>query len=542
MAEDRNEGLNRRFITPGQLKAYEKPEAVHTKKLQGKLVAFETERLGYEKIVADTSADASDREKALNQKVEVSEKIVKAHEGMSLAMEKDEVAAREHYAKYLDACEAQNQGMDLGTEVYDKETLEMIKFENSVDMDEVFQTACVGGDPIGVHADLTELYREKFHMGTNKFYGEADTNWHSGVTSRNMIPLALLATEEERAKILRETTPLAFATSQASFTPEQAGNMRQKAIIGRLFNRDVIEFCGPDVRSVMSGRVNLIVARGTTPANSAPTAVAEASATTPYALNFFSKQMTLKRIQGIMRWTDETELLVPGTAAQIRRDLRMALREQLQRYWLYGNDPDNHEGLFRAAATTTVNGQAARAAGDRIGSTGEIDISGASNISDATQLATAAVVGGGATRAVDYVHALTRKDLYLLLPGEVCNIFQGIQSGSTDADAEGVLMDKVGGVLGTALIPDAVASAPTTGFTLLNGAGFHEDDRTYGYAFRGRDRAATGDISIFPGVELLMNNFPDMDKAIRQLHARMFVSIYACPRPQSAFKYVLKTL
>lgn len=540
MAEEGKEKL-RGSIPMEHLLGYQPMKREHTMELQSKVLELSKRRLELDKTVLAPETDKGAREKAVNERMELDAKVLGLQGQMTVAGEKDDAAQRDHLKKFLEAQNALSEGRDLGENIYDKEQRELMALESKVNIDDVFHDAAMGNEPQGAHMELNAAYRDLFNVGKSN----ANFDFAGLVPkARQMVPLALFTTMEERQKVYKDAAANVFAfqsTGQSEFSPDTAGNVRQKAIVRLLFYPGVIEFCMPDMRSVANGRVNIIIERQTDPANSAPQDVDEKANTNPYALEYFSKTMTLKRIQGIMEYTEETELLTPGVGRSIRMFLRDQLRETLQRYWLYGNEADKHEGLFRAAATATVNSVAARAAADRIGSTPEIDLSGALTISNATRFSTSEVTGGGGGHVRDFKHALTRKDVRVLLAGEVCNKLAGIQSMATDADGEEVLMRKIGALMGTGLIPDAVDTAPTSNFSLYNGNGFHEDDQTYGFGFRGVDPMGVGDIAVFPAVEMRTNDIEKEEYAIRRLTARAFVSIYAGVRPESCFKYVVKT-
>ena len=523
------------------MKGYRPPERKHTKKLHTKIL--ELENKSHVKLMDSRKdgLDADQREELFKEKMEMDKQVLELRNGLAKAEDLDEKAAQDHIEKWFEAKKMQAMGIDLGVEVYDARQRELIELENKVSVPSVISNIARerAQDP-----EMMELMKEfgKDWLLDAQFGSQVDT---LGLDTDHMrfIPFYLLLDKKEQAEMSKAAEAMTFAaTSQSDFAPDTAGQVRAQMALERIFHPGIMDYMGANQRAVPNGRVNLTIARATDPANSAPEGVDEEAAVTPFALTFRSHTQTLRAIHGMMEYTDETALLQPGTGGTIRRDIRASLREIMERTFLYGNVPNHHEGLFYAAQTAAISGLTLRAADDVCGTSDEVDYtSDPTLVNEVTAILSKTITGGGGGSMVDFRHALSRADLKFLLPAEVANLIWAVQSASTDQDAWQILESKGVTLRGTALIPDAVATAATPP-SLANGNGFHPIKYTYGFGVRGMEPEGVCDCATFPAMELIVDRSNQLAKRITQVSAVAYTSLYSALRPERLFKVPFKRI
>lgn len=527
-----------------QLRGYRPPQAQHVPKVHREILKLQNQALT-KKEDAHKSEDNDVRSKFFEEVMVLEKQVLELQSKLVSAQEKDAKMQEEHHLAWLESMWAQNKGSEVSSQVYDAQERELIQLENKVSLNNALSNMLNKRSPSTEMLEMMSQHAPQWNWeyasGVRLFAGAFDP--------ANALPYHLLLTADERQEMHKEATALTFAaTTSGSYEPasDTPRVVRARRALERVFNPGVMGFLGVQQDAVPAGAVNLTIARATDPADSEPEGRDEQAVTPAYGLTFRTHTVQLRAIQGLVEYTNESALLNPGQTDTIRRDLRAALMQAMEKTFLYGREVGYHEGLFYAANTAAltggVTGVANRNAADIMGTTAEIDYTGATfNVDSALQMLSASISGGGGGEPVDDIHATNYGDLRILLPRQVANKVRAAKSTATDSNAWRVLEEWGVRLRSTAMIPNAVAAAPAVA-NINNGNGFHKAKVTYGFGVRGNEPQGVGNVSTFPAMEIVIDRGNKASSRTIQVYATSYSSIYAALRPERIFRYAYKMI
>ena len=532
------------LITPKQKETIEKagvdmatvlagfaPSNKFTHEAEKNLVTCGIEMSAARTAAYEAGSDKTDAEKdgLMKDFVAKEKKYFEAVTAQADARAKDEKATEESMDAMIEAAIAQGKKQDLGTVVWGPDEREMVTLSsavNSIDLLNCWASGRQDEFPGQYHEVIAET---KKRWDYNSLHNAANSGVVSMRGSLDILPEWLLNSSERKAVIeeakRHDFVKAATTTHANSFgadgaTSDEAGNVRAKANLRRLFNGSIAMTVGADVRSVGSGQTNFIV----TETGVTPKGRAEAATDPAEAMTFWNHTQKLRRISGTIETTEETELFVPGTQADTRADMRAALQEEFDRLLITGEDVGFHEGLLYAAAAaarTGSNPPAIRNAGRIVPSGAALDLTGTSPYNDMLAVASTKLSGSDTGRIVDYKTARGLSDLRILSAADVQSKFDFTYDMYDKKSAARVLRDEGAIMQGTQLIADANTPA----------AGYYPDKQTYMFFRREDNPRAVGDVSIFPMLKLKVDEQTKQDSAIIRYTICMFASIYMAVRP-----------